>query len=170
MESVSKERYSQTRNSIYQYIYQSSGLCTRQLLAQELKLSLPTIYNHLSKLVDDGLVAYSGEQQSTGGAGHPVLRSYRMPALPLVLLLQKTVFVLLLRTCVSMNWLIIAFAANFSRRFLIMADSWPAKLSPFWMGTGWTGRRCLGSGSACRESFLWKTGRSFQRQRSICAT
>lgn len=66
-ETAANERRRKTHNSIYQHIYRSSGICTKQSLARDLGLSLPTIYQHLAELVEDGLVAYSGEQRSTGG-------------------------------------------------------------------------------------------------------
>jgi len=66
-ESAAKERRRQTRNAIYRHIYNASGVCTKQSLARELCLSLPTIYQHLSELIEAGLVAYSGEQHATGG-------------------------------------------------------------------------------------------------------
>ncbi len=60
-------RRHQTRNNIYRYIYDSQDFCSRQSLARDLNLSLPTVYQHLSELMADGLVQDSGEQQSTGG-------------------------------------------------------------------------------------------------------
>lgn len=56
-----------TRSSIYRYIYDSKGFCSRQSLARELSVSLPTVYQNLSELMAAGLVRDSGEQQSTGG-------------------------------------------------------------------------------------------------------
>lgn len=66
-ETAANERRRKTHNSIYRQIYRSPGICTKQSLSQDLGLSLPTIYQHLSELVADGLVTYSGEQRSTGG-------------------------------------------------------------------------------------------------------
>ena len=61
------DRRRQTRINIYRYIYDAKGFCSRQTLARELGLSLPTVYQNLSKLMADGLIRDSGEQQSTGG-------------------------------------------------------------------------------------------------------
>lgn len=61
------ERRRQTRSSIYHYLYQHQGFCAKQTLAQELGLSLPTVYQNLTELMEAGLVAFSGEQRSTGG-------------------------------------------------------------------------------------------------------
>ncbi len=61
------DRRRQTRSNIYRYIYDAEGFCSRQSLARELGLSLPTVYQNLSELMSAGLVRDSGEQQSTGG-------------------------------------------------------------------------------------------------------
>ena len=61
------DRRRQTRSSIYRYIYDAKGFCSRQSLARELGLSLPTVYQNLSELMAAGLVRDSGEQKSTGG-------------------------------------------------------------------------------------------------------
>lgn len=61
------ERKQQTRNNIYRHIYNARGFCSRQSLARELDLSLPTVYQNLSELMAAGLVQDSGEQQYTGG-------------------------------------------------------------------------------------------------------
>ncbi len=61
------ERRRQTRRAIYRHIYDAPGVCTKQSLARDLFLSLPTIYQHLSDLIEAGLVDYSGEQYATGG-------------------------------------------------------------------------------------------------------
>ncbi len=60
-------RRRQTRNSIYRYIYEAKGFCSRQDLARDLGLSLPTVYQNLSGLMADGLIRDSGEQKATGG-------------------------------------------------------------------------------------------------------
>ncbi len=61
------DRRRQTRSNIYRYIYDAEGFCSRQSLARELGLSLPTVYQNLSELMSAGLVRDSGEQQPTGG-------------------------------------------------------------------------------------------------------
>ena len=53
--------------SIYRHLYHARGFCSRQSLARDLGLSLPTVYQNLSRLMEAGLVQDSGEQQSTGG-------------------------------------------------------------------------------------------------------
>ena len=61
------DRRQRTRNTIYRHIYNARGFCSRQSLARELDLSLPTVYQNLSELMAAGLVQDSGEQQYTGG-------------------------------------------------------------------------------------------------------
>lgn len=55
------------RSRIYRCLYDHRGFCTRQMLANECEISLPTLYQNLTELIGDGLVRYSGEEQSTGG-------------------------------------------------------------------------------------------------------
>ena len=55
------------RSRIYRTLYESSGFCSRQTLAQACAVSMPTIYQSLNELMDEGLVRVSGEGRSTGG-------------------------------------------------------------------------------------------------------
>ena len=61
------ERRKQTRNSIYQYMFYSDSPRSKQEIAAELSLSLPTVHQNLTELLDAGLVRRDGTQQSTGG-------------------------------------------------------------------------------------------------------
>lgn len=61
------DRKRATRNSIYNYLYNSRGFCSRQILANELGLSLPTVYQNLSELMELGLICVTDEKLSTGG-------------------------------------------------------------------------------------------------------
>lgn len=61
------DRRRKTRNRIYQYLYLAEGLCTKQSVAMDLQLSLPTVHQNLAELLDAGLIRYAGEMQSTGG-------------------------------------------------------------------------------------------------------
>ena len=61
------DRRRQTRSGIYQYLYRHQDFCSKQMIAQSLGLSLPTVYQNLTELMDAGLVGFSGEQRSTGG-------------------------------------------------------------------------------------------------------
>lgn len=61
------DRKRATRNSVYRYLYDCKGFCSRQTLANELGLSLPTVYQNLSELMDMGLVCATDEKLSTGG-------------------------------------------------------------------------------------------------------
>lgn len=67
LEATVTERRRQTRGSIYRHIYRASSFCSKQTIAHDLNLSLPTIYQNLRELMDAGLIQYSGESVSTGG-------------------------------------------------------------------------------------------------------
>ena len=60
-------RRKQTRSSIYHYLYNSSELRSKQDIARDLNLSLPTVYQNVSELIDGGLIEYAGAAQSAGG-------------------------------------------------------------------------------------------------------
>ena len=55
------------RSRIYHYLYETKEFCSRQMLAAECGISMPTLYQHLAELMQEGLVRYSGEDRSTGG-------------------------------------------------------------------------------------------------------
>lgn len=55
------------RTRIYRYIYEAKGFCSRQAVANACGISLPTLYQNLSELMESGLVRSSGEEQATGG-------------------------------------------------------------------------------------------------------
>lgn len=67
MDLMRNSRRRSALGNVYQHLYQSKGFCSRQSLAQDLGLSLPTVYQCLSKLMAAGLIRDSGEQRSTGG-------------------------------------------------------------------------------------------------------
>lgn len=55
------------RGRIYRYLHQTRGFCGKQDLARALDLSMPTVYQNVNELMEQGLVGYSGQQQATGG-------------------------------------------------------------------------------------------------------
>ena len=55
------------RSRIYHFLYESRGFCSKQLLASSCGVSMPTLYQNLGELIEDGLVCYTGENQFTGG-------------------------------------------------------------------------------------------------------
>lgn len=67
LDATITERRRQTRGGIYRHIYSTKAFCSKQTLAHDLQLSLPTVYQHLKELMDAGLIQYSGENISTGG-------------------------------------------------------------------------------------------------------
>lgn len=67
MKADNTDRKRATRNSVYKYLYHSKEFCSRQTLANKLGLSLPTVYQNLSELMELGLVCVTDEKLSTGG-------------------------------------------------------------------------------------------------------
>ncbi len=67
MKSDNIDRKRATRNSVYRYLYNCKDFCSRQTLSNELGLSLPTVYQNLSELMELGLVCTTDEKLSTGG-------------------------------------------------------------------------------------------------------
>lgn len=61
------ERRRLTRNSIYNFIYESETPPTKQEIAQQLKLSLPTVHQNITELLNGGLIRVGQVQKSTGG-------------------------------------------------------------------------------------------------------
>lgn len=66
-EDAAQEKRHLTRSKVYHCVYDATDGCTKQSLVQSLGLSLPTIYQNLSELMDAGLVRSTGELRSTGG-------------------------------------------------------------------------------------------------------
>ncbi|MBP5295107.1 MAG: ROK family transcriptional regulator [Lachnospiraceae bacterium] len=64
--SLLTERAS-VRSRIYHILYDSQRLETRQTLAETIGVSMPTLYQNLNELMEEGLVREVGEEQSTGG-------------------------------------------------------------------------------------------------------
>jgi len=55
------------RSRIYRTLYDARDFCSRQTLARDCGLSLPTVHQYLTDLFQHGLVRYSGEVLATGG-------------------------------------------------------------------------------------------------------
>ena len=55
------------RSRIYHALYDAHGFVSRQTLASRCGVSMPTLYQNLNELMEQGLVRYSGEGRSTGG-------------------------------------------------------------------------------------------------------
>lgn len=67
LEATITERRRQTRNSIYRYLFFSDTPHSKQEIASDLSLSLPTVHQNLAELLKAGLLRRDGTQQSTGG-------------------------------------------------------------------------------------------------------
>ena len=74
LNSILTERRRQTRRSVYQYLYNSPFPRSKQEIAKELSLSLPTVYQNVSELTDAGLIEYAGSAQPAGGRPAQQLR------------------------------------------------------------------------------------------------
>lgn len=69
------ERRRQTRNRVYRCIYDSPSPLSKQELSQMLNLSLPTVYQNISELLELGLIEYTGTQESAGGRPAMLMRA-----------------------------------------------------------------------------------------------
>lgn len=61
------ERRRLTRNSIYNYIFESPSFPSQKEIAQKLGLSLPTVHQNIAELMGAGLIRVGKVQKSTGG-------------------------------------------------------------------------------------------------------
>ena len=66
-ESTAQLRHVSVRSRIYRTLYDAHDFVSRQSLAASCGISMPTLYQNLNELMEDGLVRYSGEERSTGG-------------------------------------------------------------------------------------------------------
>ncbi len=58
---------SSIQHRMYQALYEAEGFLSKQSLAQQCEISMPTLYQNLNGLIEKGLVRYSGVGPSTGG-------------------------------------------------------------------------------------------------------
>ena len=55
------------KSRMYRTLYETQDFCSKQALAKKCSVSMPTMYQNLAELMEEGLVRYSGEGRSTGG-------------------------------------------------------------------------------------------------------
>ena len=67
MTSSLRHAPSSVRSKIYHTLYDAQEFCSKQMLAARCGISMPTLYQNLNELMEEGLVQYSGEEKSTGG-------------------------------------------------------------------------------------------------------
>lgn len=67
LSSTITDRRRQTRSSIYHYLYDSPAPRSKQEIARDLNLSLPTVYQNVSELLDAGFIEYRGSSLPSGG-------------------------------------------------------------------------------------------------------
>lgn len=61
------DRRKLTRNRIFQYIYESKMPITKQMIAQDLGFSLPTINKNIAEFLEKGVIRPGEFQESSGG-------------------------------------------------------------------------------------------------------
>jgi len=66
-----------TRNKVYRALYDSPVPLSKQALSVTLEMSLPTIYQNVTELLDMGLIEYTGTQSSSGG--RPAMQMRAVP-------------------------------------------------------------------------------------------
>ena len=67
LNDVISDRRRQTRSRVFHYIYDALKPCSKQDIARDLNLSLPTVYQNVAELEQTGLIEYSGSEPSAGG-------------------------------------------------------------------------------------------------------
>ncbi len=67
LEPTITERRRLTRNKIYRYILESREPVSKQQIAYDLDLSLPTVHQNITELLGAGLIRAGEAQKSTGG-------------------------------------------------------------------------------------------------------
>lgn len=71
------DRRRHTRNKVYRALYNSPVPLSKQALSRKLEMSLPTIYQNVTELLDMGLIEYTGTQGSSGG--RPAMQMRAVP-------------------------------------------------------------------------------------------
>lgn len=71
------DRRRHTRNKIYRALYDSPVPLSKQALSVKLEMSLPTIYQNVTELMEMGLIEYTGTQSSSGG--RPAMQMRAVP-------------------------------------------------------------------------------------------
>ncbi len=64
---VPRQEHPSVRSRIYRKLYDAPEPCSRQTLAEYCGVSMPTLYQNLKELIEDGLVCEAGAEESTGG-------------------------------------------------------------------------------------------------------
>lgn len=61
------DRRKETRSRVFHYIYDAASPCSKQDIARDLNISLPTLYQNLNELLEAGYIEYCGSRASSGG-------------------------------------------------------------------------------------------------------
>ena len=65
----------QTRSAVYQYLYAVRAPRSKLKIAQDLNLSMPTVYQNVNELLEKGYIEYCGLQQPSFGRPAMMLRT-----------------------------------------------------------------------------------------------
>lgn len=79
------------RNRIYKLLYDEKGL-KRQDIADKLSLSLPTVNQNLKELLEDGMIEFAGELESTGGRKPQVISANANARLTIAVNIRKNYY------------------------------------------------------------------------------
>ena len=66
-DDMAGSRMHNTRHKIFTYILKCEGKCSKQSIAKDLGLSLPTVYKNIEQLKEEEFIEYTGLLDSTGG-------------------------------------------------------------------------------------------------------
>lgn len=61
------DRRKQTRSAVFRYLHKASSPRSKLDIARDLELSMPTVYQNVSELLDAGFIEYCGMGESSGG-------------------------------------------------------------------------------------------------------
>jgi DNA-binding transcriptional regulator YhcF (GntR family) len=78
------------RSKIYHTLYDAQEFCSKQMLASKCGISMPTLYQNLNELMEEGLVQYSGEEKSKKTLDGPDRKKSYSPVMPSLLKTSST--------------------------------------------------------------------------------
>lgn len=68
------DRRKQTRSAVFRYLYESPEPRSKQDISRDLSISMPTVYQNVSELLEAGYIEYCGLGESSGGRPPMYLR------------------------------------------------------------------------------------------------
>lgn len=79
MAPIARQAPVSVRSKIYHTLYDAQEFCSKQMLASKCGISMPTLYQNLNELMEEGLVQYSGKKSPPADAKPRAWTSFRMP-------------------------------------------------------------------------------------------